>query len=63
MRRSRTTAVPPAPISPARRLVPRQLWLNLTVESRQRILGTLSRIVAQQLAAPPAIQEATNERH
>ena len=47
----------------ARRLVPRQLWLTLTVESRQRILGTLSRIVAQQLAAPPAIQEATNERN
>ena len=40
-----------------------QLWLKLTDESRQRILGTLSRVVAQQLAAPPAIQEATNERH
>jgi hypothetical protein len=54
---------PPRPIRPARRLVPSQLWLNLTVESRARILGTLSRIVAQQLAAPPVIQEAAHERH
>jgi hypothetical protein len=53
---------PPRPISPARPLVLSQLWLNLTVESRERILGTLSRIVAQQIAAPPAIEEATNER-
>ena len=43
MRRSRTTAVPPAPIGRARPLVPRQFWLTLTVESRERILGTLSR--------------------
>jgi hypothetical protein len=54
---------PPRPIRPVRRLVPSQLWLNMTVESRARILGTLSRIVAQQLAAPPVIQEATHERH
>ena len=54
---------PPRPIGRARPLVPRQFWLTLTVESRERILGTLSRIVAQQLAAPPAIQEATNERN
>ena len=53
---------PPRPTSPVRPLVLSQLWLNLTVESRERILGTLSRIVAQQLAAPPAIEEATNER-
>jgi hypothetical protein len=53
---------PPRPIKPARRLVPRQLWLNLTDESRQRILVALSRIVAQQVATPPAIQEAINER-
>jgi hypothetical protein len=53
---------PPRPIRPARRLVPSQLWLNLTVESRARILGALSRIVVQQLAAPPVIQEATHER-
>jgi hypothetical protein len=53
---------PPRPISRARLLVPRQFWLALTVESRERILGTLSRIVAQQLVAPPAFQEATNER-
>ena len=44
-------------------MVPRQFWLTLTVESRGRILGALSRVVAQQLAAPPAIQEATNERN
>ena len=54
---------PPRPIGRARPLVPRQFWLTLTVESRERILGTLSRIVAQQLAAPPAIREATNERN
>ena len=64
MRRSPTTTVPPrARSGRARPLVPRQFWLSLTVESRERILGTLSRIVAQQLAAPPAIQEATNERN
>jgi hypothetical protein len=54
---------PPRPSGRARPLVPRQFWLTLTVESRERILGTLSRIVAQQLALPPAIQEATHERH
>jgi hypothetical protein len=54
---------PPRPISRAHLLVPRQFWLTLTIESRERILGTLGRIVAQQLAVPPAIQEATNERH
>jgi hypothetical protein len=54
---------PPRPIGRARPLVPRQFWLTLTVESRERILGTLSRIMAQQLALPPAIQEATHERH
>jgi hypothetical protein len=54
---------PPRPIRPARRLVPSQLWLNLTVESRARILSTLSRIVAQQLATPPVVQEATHERN
>ena len=63
MPRSRTTAVPPAPIGRVRPLAPRQFWLTLTVESRERILGTLSRIVAQQLAVPPAIREATNERN
>ena len=52
---------PPRPIGRARPLVPRQFWLTLNVESRERILGTLSRIVAQQLAAPPAFQEATSE--
>ena len=53
---------PPRPIDRALPLVLRQFWLTLNVESRERILGTLSRIVAQQLAAPPAFQEATNER-
>ena len=54
---------PPRPIGRARPRAPRQLWLTLTAESRQRILDTLSRIVAQQLAVPPAIQEATRERY
>jgi hypothetical protein len=54
---------PPRPIGRARARVPRQFWLTLTVESREPILGTLSRIVAQQLAVPPAIREATNERN
>lgn len=53
---------PPRPIGRAFPLVLSQFWLTLNVESRERILGTLSRIVAQQLAAPPAFQEATNER-
>ena len=63
MRRSPTTTVPPAPDQGSPSPQSAQLWLSLTVESRERILGTLSRIVAQQLAAPPAIQEATNERN
>ena len=53
---------PPRPSGRARPLVPRQFWLTLTVESRERILGTLSRIVAQQIAVPRAVQEAGNER-
>ena len=53
---------PPHPIGRVGPLVPRRFWLTLTVESRARILGTLSRIVAQQLVGPPAIQEATHER-
>jgi hypothetical protein len=53
----------PRPIHPPRRLVPCQLWLNLTVEVRERILRTLSRIVTQQLAPPPPLQEANNETH
>src|SRR5690348_5525542 len=54
---------PPRPIGRACPLVPRQFWLTLTVETRERILAALSRIVAQQLAVPPAIQEATDDRH
>ena len=53
---------PPRPIGRSSLLVPRQFWPMLTIESRQRILGTLSRIVAQQLALPPVVQEASNER-
>ena len=53
---------PPRPIGRVGPLAPRQFWLTLTIESRERILGTLSRIVAQQLMGPPAIQEATHER-
>ena len=64
MRRSQTTAVPPPPpIGRTRPLTPRQSWLKLTVEARARILGTLSRIVAQQLALPPVGQEASNEHN
>jgi hypothetical protein len=54
---------PPRPSGRARPLVPRQFWLTLTAESRQRILGALSRIVAQQLALPPLAQEVSHERH
>ena len=54
---------PPRPSVRAGPLVPRRFWVTLTAESRQRILGTLSRIVAQQVAVPPAIREATRERH
>jgi hypothetical protein len=53
---------PPRPIGRSSPLVPRQFWPMLTIESRQRILGALSRIVAQQLALPPVVQEASNER-
>jgi hypothetical protein len=54
---------PPRPIGRARLLLPRQFWLALTVESRERILGALSRIVAQQLAVPPSVEEASNEHN
>ena len=63
MPRSRTTAVPPRADRSSPSLGSAPFWLTLTVESRERILGTLSRIVAQQLAVPPAIREATNERN
>ena len=62
MREFRTTVVPPRLIKSTSCLTPRQLWLDLIDKSRQRILRALSCIVTQQLAAPPAIQEATNER-
>ena len=54
---------PPRPSGRVGSPIPRQFWLALTIETRARILGALSRIVAQQLAVPPAIQEATRERH
>ena len=54
---------PPRPTGRVVPLAPRRFWLTLTIESRARILGTLSRIVAQQLAGPPAVQEATHERN
>ncbi len=54
---------PPRPIARSSLLVPRQFWPMLTIESRQRILGTLSRIVAQQLALPAVGQEASNEHN
>jgi hypothetical protein len=54
---------PPRPIGRACPLVPRPFWLTLTVGTRERILAALSRIVAQQLAVPPVIEEATDERH
>ena len=53
---------PPRPNGRVGSLVPRQFWPALTIETRARILGTLSRIVAQQLVGPPAIQEATHGR-
>jgi len=53
---------PPRPIGRVGPPAPRRFWLALTVESRARILGALSRIVAQQLAGPPAIREVTHER-
>ena len=52
---------PLRPIGRFSRLVPRQFWPMLTIESRQRILGTLSRIVAHQLALPAVGQEASND--
>ena len=61
MRRTRTTSVPPRPIRPARRLALRPLWPSLTIESQERILLALSRIVAQRLATTSAVQEATHE--
>ena len=54
---------PPRPSRRVGPLIPCQVWLTLTIESRARSLGTLSRIVAQQLAGPPAVQEATHEHN
>ena len=61
MRRIRTTAVPPAPDPSRPPPRPAPLWPSLTLESRERILVALSRIVAQQLATTSAVQEATHE--
>ena len=53
---------PPRQIRAAHLASQRQLWLTLPVESRERILLALSRVVAQQLATPPDSQEVPNER-
>jgi hypothetical protein len=53
---------PPRPISRVRLLVPGRFWVTLTIESGERILGTLSRIVAQQLTPPSGVQEASHKR-
>lgn len=53
---------PPRPSGRVGSPIPRQFWLALTIETRARILGALSRIVARQLVGPPAIQEAGHER-
>ncbi len=56
------------PLSPPRRgwlttkFNPQQIWPNLSVEERNRILGTLIRVVAQQVAKPLEGKEVTHER-
>jgi hypothetical protein len=56
-----------ANLSPPRRTEPKacpplgRLWLALTDDQRQRTLRTLSRVVAHQLAAPPAGKEGTHD--
>ncbi len=51
---ARITSPRAPPRQPATATVSRnQLWSRLTPEARERALKTLSRIVAQQLEAPP----------
>ena len=54
--------LPPRPCGRVDCLIPRQFWPALTIETRARILGTLSRILAQQLVGPPASREVSHER-
>ena len=41
---------------------PHPLWVMLPVGQRERILGALSRLVAQQLAEQPGNKEVSHER-
>jgi hypothetical protein len=55
------------PLSPARRgnvsrqPIPHRLWVTFPVERRERILSTLTHVVAQQLAKPTDLKEVTHE--
>lgn len=52
---------PPRPIA-AKTVALDQLWLRLSLERRQGVLRTLSRVVAQQLEPPPEGKEVDDER-
>ena len=63
MCRRRTAVVPPPrPIRVIRLIDPRQYWLALLADQRERILHALSRVVVQQLTKPPTVQEVTHEQ-
>ena len=62
MRRPSGECVPPrAGPSPRARPPLGRLWLALTDDQRQRTLQALSRVVAHQLAAPPAGREVAHD--
>lgn len=53
---------PPRPPSPAAPILPNQLWLKLSDESRNRTLNRLSRVVVQQLTTEGHSQEVAHEQ-
>ncbi|WP_422923313.1 hypothetical protein [Singulisphaera sp. PoT] len=61
MRRSSGESVPPRRTGPRAFPPPGRLWLALTDDRRQRTLRALSRVMAHQLAAPPAGREVAHD--
>ena len=61
MRNDIEERVPPREDNAAHRISLKQLWRHLPVTNRRAALGTLSRVVAQQLSTPPTLKEAKHE--
>jgi hypothetical protein len=59
---SRKTEFPPRPLAEGTCVELAQLWMMLAPSTRQHVLQTLSRVIAQQLPTPTTGQEVLDER-